>query len=138
MQRYELIRLIGKGGMGEVYLAHDKACSRRVALKRIREDLSGNALLRKRFLREAKIAADLIHPGIVPVYSICSDGEAVYYTMPYIEGFSLKSLLKSVWQKEVLSKELEEKTSVKSFLPILIKFVPRWNTFILKECCIGI
>lgn len=121
MQRYELIRLIGKGGMGEVYLAHDKACSRRVALKRIREDLSGNALLRQRFLREAKIAADLIHPGIVPVYSICSDGEAVYYTMPYIEGFSLKSLLKSVWQKEVLSKELEEKTSVKSFLPIFDK-----------------
>lgn len=75
MQRYELIRLIGKGGMGEVYLAHDKTCSRRVALKRIREDLSGNALLRQRFLREAKIAADLIHPGIVPVYSICSDGE---------------------------------------------------------------
>ncbi|AAF73573.1 serine/threonine protein kinase [Chlamydia muridarum str. Nigg] len=121
MQRYELIRLIGRGGMGEVYLAHDKACSRRVALKKIREDLSDNPLLRKRFLREAKIAADLIHPGIVPVYSICSDGESVYYTMPYIEGFSLKHLLKSVWQKEILSKELEEKTSVKAFLPIFDK-----------------
>ena len=107
--------------MGEVYLAHDKACSRRVALKKIREDLNGNDLLRKRFLREAKIAADLIHPGIVPVYSICSDGESVYYTMPYIEGFSLKNLLKSVWQKEIFSKELEEKTSVKAFLPIFDK-----------------
>ena len=121
MQRYELISLIGRGGMGEVYLAYDKACSRRVALKKIREDLSGNPLLTKRFLREAKIAADLIHPGIVPVYSICNDGGIVYYTMPYIEGFSLKKLLKSVWQKEILSKELEEKTSVKAFLPIFDK-----------------
>ena len=121
MQRYELISLIGRGGMGEVYLAYDKACSRRVALKKIREDLSENPLLTKRFLREAKIAADLIHPGIVPVYSICNEGGIVYYTMPYIEGFSLKKLLKSVWQKEILSKELEEKTSVKAFLPIFDK-----------------
>ncbi|EPP30173.1 tyrosine kinase family protein, partial [Chlamydia psittaci 84-8471/1] len=73
--------MIGKGGMGEVYLAYDPACSRKVALKRIRKDLSDNELLKKRFLREAKIAADLVHPGVVPVFTICSDSDLVYYTM---------------------------------------------------------
>ncbi|WP_201457043.1 serine/threonine-protein kinase PknD [Chlamydia sp. 17-3921] len=121
MQRYDIIRLIGKGGMGEVYLAYDPVCSRRVALKKIREDLSDNALLKRRFLREAKIAADLVHPGVVSVYTICSDQDPVYYTMPYIEGYTLKSLLKSVWKKESLSKELAERTSVGAFLSIFYK-----------------
>lgn len=121
MQRYEIIRMIGKGGMGEVYLAYDSICSRKIALKRIREDLSGNALLKKRFLREAKIAADLIHPGIVPVFTICSDHDPVYYTMPYIEGYTLKSLLKKAWRCDVLSKDLAEQTSVENLLSIFHK-----------------
>lgn len=119
--RYELIRIIGKGGMGEVYLAYDLQCSRKVALKRIREDLCDNPLLKQRFLREAKITADLVHPGIISVYSIHSDSDPVYYTMPYIEGYTLKSLLKSVWQSSSLSKELIDKTSIETFLPIFHK-----------------
>ncbi|EPP34456.1 serine/threonine-protein kinase pknD [Chlamydia ibidis] len=107
--------------MGEVYLAYDRVCSRKVALKRIREDLTNNPLLKKRFLREAKIAADLVHPGVVPVYTICSDSDPVYYTMPYIEGHTLKSLLKSVWQCDVPPKDLEEKTSVSAFLSVFHK-----------------
>ncbi|BAE81106.1 serine/threonine-protein kinase [Chlamydia felis Fe/C-56] len=113
--------MIGKGGMGEVYLAYDPVCSRKVALKRIREDLSDNELLKKRFLREAKIAADLVHPGVVPVFTICSDSDPVYYTMPYIEGYTLKSLLKSVWQCDSLPKDLAEQTSVGTFLSIFHK-----------------
>ncbi|SGA00251.1 serine/threonine-protein kinase PknD [Chlamydia abortus] len=121
MQHYDIIRMIGKGGMGEVYLAYDPICSRKVALKRIREDLSDNELLKKRFLREAKIAADLVHPGVVPVFTICSDSDLVYYTMPYIEGYTLKSLLKSVWQCDSLPKDLAEQTSVGTFLSIFHK-----------------
>lgn len=121
MQHYDIIRMIGKGGMGEVYLAYDPVCSRKVALKRIREDLSDNELLKKRFLREAKIAADLVHPGVVPVFTICSDSDLVYYTMPYIEGYTLKSLLKSVWQCDSLPKDLAEQTSVGTFLSIFHK-----------------
>ncbi|WP_348662850.1 serine/threonine-protein kinase PknD [Chlamydia vaughanii] len=121
MQRYDIIRMIGKGGMGEVYLAHDSVCSRKVALKRIREDLSDNDLLKKRFLREAKIAADLVHPGVVPVFTICSDSDPVYYTMPYIEGYTLKSLLKSAWQCDSMPKELAEQTSVGNLLSIFHK-----------------
>ncbi|SPN73262.1 Serine/threonine-protein kinase pknD,serine/threonine-protein kinase,Predicted ATPase,TOMM system kinase/cyclase fusion protein,Protein kinase domain [Chlamydia serpentis] len=107
--------------MGEVYLAYDPVCSRKVALKKIREDLAENLLLKKRFLREARIAADLVHPGVVPVYTIYSEKDPVYYTMPYIEGYTLKTLLKSVWQKESLSKELAEKTSVGALLSIFYK-----------------
>ncbi|AHK63314.1 serine/threonine-protein kinase PknD [Chlamydia avium] len=121
MQRYDIIRMIGKGGMGEVYLAYDSICSRKIALKRMREDLSDNALLKKRFLREAKIAADLIHPGIVPVFTICSDRDPVYYTMPYIEGYTLKTLLKKAWRCDVLSKELAEQTSVENLLSVFHK-----------------
>ncbi|WP_100934011.1 serine/threonine-protein kinase PknD [Candidatus Chlamydia corallus] len=121
MERYDIVRIIGKGGMGEVYLAYDPVCSRKVALKKIREDLAENPLLKRRFLREARIAADLIHPGVVPVYTIYSEKDPVYYTMPYIEGYTLKTLLKSVWQKEPLSKELAEKTSVGVFLSIFHK-----------------
>lgn len=121
MQRYEKIRMIGKGGMGEVYLVYDPLCSRKVALKCIRKDLSQNPILKQRFLREAKIAADLVHPGVVSVFSICSDQDPVYYTMPYIEGYTLKNLFKSVWQKETLSKELAEKTSIQAFLSIFHK-----------------
>ena len=118
MQRYDIIRMIGKGGMGEVYLAYDSICSRKIALKRIREDLSSHVLLKKRFLREAKIAADLVHPGIVPVFTICSDRDPVYYTMPYIEGYTLKSLLKKAWGDDPLSEELAEQTSVENLLSI--------------------
>ncbi|ANH78879.1 Serine/threonine-protein kinase PknD [Candidatus Chlamydia sanziniae] len=107
--------------MGEVYLAYDSSCLRKVALKKIREDLSEHLVLKKRFLREARIAADLAHPGIVPVYTICSESDPVYYTMPYIEGYTLKNLLKSVWQCEPLSKELAEQTSVRTFLSIFHK-----------------
>lgn len=121
MQRYDIIRMIGKGGMGEVYLAYDSICSRKIALKRIREDLSSHVLLKKRFLREAKIAADLVHPGIVPVFTICSDRDPVYYTMPYIEGYTLKSLLKKAWGDDPLSEELAEQTSVENLLSIFHK-----------------
>lgn len=121
MQRYHIIRMIGKGGMGEVYLAYDSVSSRKLALKRIRKDLASNCILKRRFLREARITSELVHPGILPVYTICSQGDPVYYTMPYIEGYTLKSLLKSAWHCDFLSRDLAEKTSIGNLLPVFQK-----------------
>lgn len=89
--RYQIIRKIARGGMGEVFLAYDPLFSRQIALKRIREDLKKHKVLRARFLREARIAASLTHPSIVPVYEIHEDD--LYYTMPFVEGESLKEIL---------------------------------------------
>ncbi len=87
MGRYELIRLLGKGGMGEVWLAYDPICERRVALKRMRSELKDIPKLVQGFLKEARISAMLTHPGIISIYEIGPD----YYVMPYVEGSTLKT-----------------------------------------------
>ncbi|HXE89796.1 MAG TPA: serine/threonine-protein kinase [Terriglobales bacterium] len=84
--RYRLVERLGAGGMGTVYLATDTALDRRIALKVLRlPDSSGG--LAARLLREAKILAQLEHPGIVPVHDVGTlpDGR-VFYTMKYVEG----------------------------------------------------
>lgn len=97
---YELIRLVGKGGMGEIFLAKDPVCEREVALKRILDKLIRYPTIKKRFLSEAKIAAQLAHPSIIPIYTLHVDAEEIYYTMPYVEGDSLKEILKVTREKE--------------------------------------
>lgn len=84
--RYHLRKVIGKGGMGEVWLAYDPLCKREVAIKCIRPELKSHEKLTKRFEREARISASLTHPGIVSVYEIAPE----YYVMPYVEGKTLK------------------------------------------------
>jgi len=98
--RYTLLRSLGKGGMGEVFLAFDESCGRNVALKRIREDLHGNPLVQNRFLREARIAAQLSHPNIIPIHAIEHEGGVPFYTMPFIEGETLRSILKKARLEE--------------------------------------
>ncbi|MFA5249919.1 MAG: protein kinase, partial [Parachlamydiales bacterium] len=90
---YRILKHLAKGGMGEVFLAFDPVCSRTVALKKIREDFKKNPLMRRRFLKEAQIASRLTHPAVIPIYSIHDDENEIYYTMPYVEGKSLKELL---------------------------------------------
>ena len=92
--QYSLLKSIGKGGMGEVFLAFDTVAGRRVALKRIRPDLVSSPLLKHRFVREARITSQLIHPAIIPIYAIHIDGDLIYYTMPYIQGETLKQMLR--------------------------------------------
>lgn len=99
--RYLLIKSIGKGGMGEVFLAYDSVCGRRIALKRIRPDLVSSSILRERFIREARITSQLIHPAIIPIYDIHIDQDVIYYTMPYMEGETLKNLLQRVRDQQV-------------------------------------
>ncbi len=91
---YTLVKSLGKGGMGEVFLAQDEMCQRSVALKKIREELQKFPSIRSRFLREARIAAQLSHPSIIPIFSISDEPKSSFYTMPYVEGLTLKELLK--------------------------------------------
>lgn len=90
---YLVKKLIGKGGMGEVYLCFDPHTERDVALKRIRPEMHEIPLIRQRFLKEAKIAAQLTHPAILAVYSIEEGDKDIFYVMPFIQGKTLKALL---------------------------------------------
>jgi ABC-type branched-subunit amino acid transport system substrate-binding protein len=86
-------RLIAAGGMGEVYLAHDPTLDRRVALKVVAPALAADPRYRERFLREARLAASLEHPAIVPVYAAGeSDGE-LFLAMRFVEGGTLADRL---------------------------------------------
>src|SRR5574344_1825044 len=90
--RYQIIRLIGEGGMANVYLARDIILDRLVAVKVLRGDLANDEKFIKRFHREANSAATLNHPNIVSTYDV---GEVEnYIVMEYIDGQTLKSLLK--------------------------------------------
>jgi len=90
---YRLTEWIGKGGMGEIFLAYDPICQRTVALKRILPKFALHETLRKRFLNEPRIAAQLTHPSIIPIYKLHEEKETIYYTMPYIEGKTLREIL---------------------------------------------
>lgn len=97
---YEVVERLGAGGMGEVFLAKDPDCDRTVAIKRIKPDLTQHDLIRKRFLREARITASLCHPSIVPVYSIHQSESELYYVMPHVVGTTLKNILRETLHKE--------------------------------------
>lgn len=115
---YELLQSIGKGGMGEVYLAYDLSCGRQVALKKIRPEYAQNKTMQDRFLREAKIAAQLAHPSIIPIYAIHQDKDAIYYTMPYVEGETLKAILRTTREQE---REEKPQHPIGSSIPSLIR-----------------
>lgn len=102
---YRIVKRIGKGGMGEVFLALDPVCGRQIALKRIRPDLFKNERIRERFLREANIVATLLHPSIIPIYAIHLESEGAYYTMPYVEGETLQAILR-IARKEAQEGEI--------------------------------
>ena len=97
---YKVEKQIAVGGMGEIYLVYEAACARKVALKKIRSDRLKYPTLQERFLREAKIAAQMTHPSIIPIYNIHAEGTEIYYTMPYVEGETLKQILRQSLQEE--------------------------------------
>jgi serine/threonine-protein kinase len=97
---YAIVQSLGKGGMGEVYLAKDPMCGRSVALKRIRPELRANKTIQSRFLREAQVASVLSHPSIVPILAIETNPPDVYYTMPFVEGDTLRHILRSTREQE--------------------------------------
>jgi serine/threonine protein kinase len=90
--RYRVLKSIGRGGMGEVYLCWDPHLDRQVALKRIRPHLIDQPRIRHRFLREARIAGQLSHPSIIPVFEL-HDKEEPFYVMPHLTGQTLRAVL---------------------------------------------
>jgi len=92
--RYEVIKSIGEGGMANVYLAYDTILDRRVAVKILRGDLSNDEKFVRRFQREALSASSLSHPNIVEMYDVGEDNGIYYIVMEYIEGKTLKQLIK--------------------------------------------
>ena len=87
--RYSLERELGRGGMGVVYLAREVRLDRPVAIKLLPPDKTRDGKLRERFLREARTAAKLSHPHIIPIFAVDEVGEFVFFAMAYIAGETL-------------------------------------------------
>ncbi|MEP6834687.1 MAG: serine/threonine-protein kinase [Gemmatimonas sp.] len=87
--QYAVKRVIGRGGMGVVYLARDRRLDRLVAIKTLLPELAADAMVRERFLRETRTAAKLAHPNIVPVLGGDEIDGHVYYSMAFVDGESL-------------------------------------------------
>ena len=92
---YSLQRELGRGGMGIVYLARDVQLDRDVAVKMLPSDLARTAESRERFLREARTAAGLSHPHIVPIHRVGEAGGFVFFVMSYVEGETLGERLRT-------------------------------------------
>ena len=92
--RYQIIKTIGEGGMANVYLAKDTILDRNVAVKVLRGDLADDEKFVRRFQREALSASKLNHPNIVEMYDVGEDNGSYYIVMEYVQGKTLKSLVK--------------------------------------------
>ncbi len=92
---YSLQRELGRGGMGIVYLARDVQLDRDVAIKVLPTDLAHTASARERFLREARMAAGLSHPHIVPIHRVAEMGGFVFFVMSYVAGETLGERLRT-------------------------------------------
>jgi outer membrane protein assembly factor BamB len=91
---YHVGELIGRGGMGEVYLAHDPGLGRPVALKVLGSAVAGDERFRERLLRESRLAAALDHPNVVPIYEAGDSEGGLFIAMRYVEGTDLRTLLR--------------------------------------------
>jgi serine/threonine-protein kinase len=92
--RYVVEREIGRGGMGIVYAARDLALERTVAIKVLPSELAAQTELRERFLREARTAASLAHPHIVPIHLVEAHDDIVFFVMTYVDGETLTGRVK--------------------------------------------
>ena len=92
---YELRELIGVGGMGEVYRAHDTIKGRMVALKVLRTELSADPSFQERFRRESRMAARLQEPHVIPVHDFGDIRGVFFIDMRLVDGGSLKDLLRA-------------------------------------------
>jgi len=91
---YEILGELGRGGMATVYAAHDIALDRRVAIKVIAPSLGASPALVERFRREARTAASLSHPNIIPIYSVRHADRLLYFVMKHVDGRPLDSILR--------------------------------------------
>jgi serine/threonine protein kinase len=89
IEQYQILSLVGRGGMGAVYKAHDQHLARHVALKVMHPHLADRSQFKQRFMQEARAAAGLDHPSIVKIYDFGYQQEALFTVMPFIGGGSL-------------------------------------------------
>jgi YVTN family beta-propeller protein len=94
LSAYRVEELIGRGGVGEVYLARDPRLDRPVALKVLGADLAGDERFRERLLRESRLAAGLDHPNVVPIYEAGEAEGRLFIAMRYVDGVDLRALLR--------------------------------------------
>jgi len=95
--RYQIIRLLGRGGMGEVYLAKDERINRNVALKALHPNLVANKESLRRFALEAQAVSALNHPNIVTIYEFDSTADGTrFFVTEYVEGQTIGQLIGSV------------------------------------------
>lgn len=92
--QYEVVKGLGTGGMGVVYEAVDKSLDRRVAIKKMRDEIRLDPVERQRFICEARTVAALHHPNIVDIYSIVEEGADVYLVFEFVAGQTLADLLR--------------------------------------------
>jgi serine/threonine protein kinase len=90
---YEILALLGAGGMGEVYKARDSRLNRFVAVKVLPADRVSDPRRKQRFMQEAQAASALNHPNIITLYDIAVDGDRDYLVMEYIAGKTLDTLI---------------------------------------------
>jgi tetratricopeptide (TPR) repeat protein len=93
--QYEVSRQIGQGGMGTVFEGTDRSLGRRVAIKKMRDELRVNPAERARFVIEAKTVAALHHPNIVDIYAIAEEGQDVFLVFEYVDGKTVHELIQS-------------------------------------------
>lgn len=98
--RYELQSLLGDGGMGAVYRAHDRNLNRQVAIKLMHEQYARQAEFRNRLIQEAQTAAQLDHPSIVRIFDFGSSEDGLFITMEYVDGGSLRAHLRRLQQDQ--------------------------------------
>src|SRR5437867_7237521 len=92
-QRYEILQILGEGGMGAVYKAMDRELSRPVALKVIRPDLAGNQAILDRFKQELLLAREVTHKNVIRIYDLGEAEGMKFITMEYVEGKDLRTLI---------------------------------------------
>jgi eukaryotic-like serine/threonine-protein kinase len=95
LNHYRIDGLIGQGGMGVVYRAHDLRLQRPVAIKVLPSELTADPVRRKRFLLEARTAARLIHPAIAQVYDVDEQAGTIFIAMELVEGQTISSLIQN-------------------------------------------
>ena len=92
--RYEIVRLLGQGGMGAVYQAHDKELERQVAIKVIRADMAANPEILRRFKQELILARQITHKNVIRIFDLGQADGIKFITMEYIEGENLQAVLR--------------------------------------------
>jgi serine/threonine protein kinase len=115
--QYRVLKLIGRGGMGSVFLAEDPVLNRRVAIKTLRAEYASNEVSKERFLREARIVSALKHEHIVTIYNVGEEYGIPYLAMEYLDGLSLEDIIqkkkKLTWVQIIrLGREIARALSV--------------------------